>query len=95
MPSERAQMHLRAHEVRAARASGEGHANCVVTVLYGFIQTGRADTSLSRHLHAQASIPVPKRGDGVFGPPFPSRRRGLRSQLLQHRACSRRPSPAG
>ncbi len=32
--SERAQMHLRAmDEVRAARASGEGHANCVVTVL--------------------------------------------------------------
>ena len=32
--SERATMHLRAmDEVRAARASGEGHANCVVTVL--------------------------------------------------------------
>ena len=32
--SERAQMHLRAmDEVRAARAAGEGHANCVVTVL--------------------------------------------------------------
>ena len=32
--SERAQMHLRAmDEVRAARASGDGHANCVVTVL--------------------------------------------------------------
>jgi hypothetical protein len=32
--SERATMHLRAmDEVRAARAAGEGHANCVVTVL--------------------------------------------------------------